>query len=125
MGVKLSRKSIAGLILLVFCSTFLTLYAQAAYHVSAFVGAGDGWLVWTSTPGGSFFPWPEEPGPFLALSRTYGTIDYFIYVYLVRSWALAVAVALLWIVTFAYTSKLLRVWARHSKPPKVSLIDRS
>jgi hypothetical protein len=114
-GVKFNRKSVAGLIPLVLCSTFLTLYAQAAYHVATFVGADDGWLVWISGPGGPFFPWPKEPGNFAAFTRTHGAIDYFIYVYLIRSWALAVVVAVLWIVTVAYVSKLLWARARNSK----------
>lgn len=114
-GVKFNRKSVAGLIPLVLCSIFLTLYAQAAYHVSVFVSAADGSLVWSRTPGGSFFPWPKEPGLWQVFSRTYGTIDYFIYVYLIRSWALAVMVALLWIATVAYASYLLMAWERDSR----------
>ncbi|MFX1487437.1 MAG: hypothetical protein ACFFBS_10160 [Promethearchaeota archaeon] len=63
---------------------------QTMYWISALIIAGHmfGGLYeayWGSTPGGSFFPWPTPPGPFMAICPA-GPWDRFFY-FLIRSWA--------------------------------------
>ena len=114
VGVRFSKKSLVGLIVLVFASTFLTFYTVAAYGVSRYVYVGEGTLDWTSSPAGSFFPWPTAPGMLTVLSRM-NEVDSFIYTYLIQSWVLAGTVALLWIAVSVWVLKLIRAQPRNDR----------
>lgn len=105
VNVRFSKRSTVGLIVLVFASTLLTLYAISAYNVSDHVYVGESTLDWTSAPSGSFLPWPRAPGMLTMLSRV-NEVDSFIYTYLIKSWVLAGAMALLWIATSVCILKL-------------------
>lgn len=112
VSVRFSKKSLAGLTVLVFASTFLTLYTVAAYGVSSYVYVGEGTLNWTSSPAGSFLPWPTAPGMLTVLSRM-NEIDSFIHTYMIKSWVLAGTVALLWIAVSVWVLKLTRAQPRN------------
>lgn len=112
VSVRFSKKSLVGLIVLVFASAFLTLYTVAAYGVSGYVYVGEGTLNWTSSPAGSFLPWPTAPGMLEVLSRM-NEVDSFIYTYLIKSWVLAGTVALLWIAVSVWVLKLIRARPRN------------
>lgn len=101
--MKSGGKSLVILILLVCVSAYSTLYTTNAYKVASHVTESPPELHWSSAPAGSFFPWPREPGMLEMLSEI-SEVDSFIYVYLIKSWALAAATFLFWIGVF------LQIW---------------
>lgn len=82
----------------------LTVYAWRAHAVASHVYEEDSEIYWQSSPAGSLFPWPAEPGPFMALS-TMSHSDVLIYQYLVKTWALLGVFVLLYVVTGIYAFK--------------------
>ena len=93
--MKLSKVSIAILTVSVLFSVLLTAFTLNAHYVASFIHEYNGKLMWSSTPGGSFLPWPKGPGMFMMFSSVNET-DSPIYLYLIRSGLLAIVTLLLW-----------------------------
>ena len=114
--LRLGKKSAILLTVSGFVLAYLTLYTVAAYNVARHVYEYEGIVFWRSAPGGSFFPWPREPGAGLALEGAGGVfmrvklneIDSFIYRYLIKSWVLLGLTILLWVGVSLYILKLVR-----------------
>jgi len=104
MGLRVDKKSGMLLVVLSLVLTYLTLYTANAYSIAPHVLDADT-PVWRSAPSGSFFPWPKRPGMLEILSEMNG-VDKFIYLYLIKSWALVGVTILLWIVMVLYVLRL-------------------
>ncbi len=86
-------------IVLTLCSAYLTAYTFKAYTVAtSHIMDWNEETWWRTTPSGSLFPWPKEPGMLEALSKL-NEVDLFIYKYLIKSSALVILSALIWIFT--------------------------
>ena len=95
------------LIVLTVFSTFLTVYAANAYSVARYAYDTGSEVGWRTTPPGSFLPWPRPSGPFMALSKM-NAVDLVVYLYLIKSYVLAGASALLWIITALSAYRLVK-----------------
>ena len=104
MGLRVDKKSGMLLVVLSLVLTYLTPYTASAYSITPHV-LDAGTPVWRSAPSGSFFPWPKSPGMLEILSEMNG-VDKFIYLYLIKSWALVGVTTLLWIVLVLYILRL-------------------
>ncbi len=97
-----------ALIVIVLCiaSAYLTLYTVKAHTITArhIIDNEEGETWWRTTPSGSLFPWPREPGVFQALSGI-SEVDLFIYRYLIKPWVLVGLSILMWIVAGLSISK--------------------
>jgi len=89
---------------LVVLSTYVTLYTVEAHNVARRALRLDNTACWRTTPPGSFFPWPREPGPAEALSKM-SHVDQFIFLYLIETKMLIVVFILLWILVAVYFVK--------------------
>jgi hypothetical protein len=104
MGLRVDKKSGMLLVVLSLVLTYLTPYTASAYSIAPHVLDADT-PVWASAPSGSFFPWPKRPGILEILSEMNG-VDKFIYLYLIKSWALVGVAILLWAVMILYILRL-------------------
>jgi len=107
----LHKKSVLILIVLCIVSAYLTLYTVEAHTVAArhiYENGWDGITSWRTSPSGSLFPWPKEPGMLEALSKI-DEVDLFIYRYLIKPWVLVGLSILMWIVTGLSMSKRVKV----------------
>ncbi len=101
------RKAFAIMVMLITISSFLSLYTINAHTIAGRHIAEGGLtyhIYWTSSPAGSLFPWPREPGPLEVLSGV-NEVDTFIYQYLIKSWVLVGLSILAWIGTGLFISK--------------------
>jgi len=105
--LRLDKKSATYLFVFGLIVVYITVYTVAAHSIARHAGEDDGKFYWRTTPAGSFFPWPREPGIFQALSEMHG-IDVFIYVFLIRSWLLFGVTILLWIIFWVVFLHILR-----------------
>jgi len=99
--MELHKKSGLILIVLGIISAYLTLYTTKAHTIAAqhiIEDAQGNAVSWRTTPSGSLFPWPKEPGMLQALSKI-DEVDLFIYRYLIKPWVLVGLSILMWIVT--------------------------
>jgi hypothetical protein len=80
----LRNKLTLVIIALILLSIYLSVYSVVAYDIAVghIYEDENGELWWITTPSGSLFPWPEEPGMLEALSSVHD-VDIFIYRYLV------------------------------------------
>ena len=67
--LRLDKKLATYLFIFGLALVYITVYAVAAHSVARHAGEHDGKFYWRTTPAGSFFPWPREPGMFQALSE--------------------------------------------------------
>jgi len=91
-------------------STCLTSYTFRAYTVASnniYEDPDSGAVAWRTGPSGSLFPWPTEPGMLEVLSGV-GEVDLFIYRYLIKDWALASLLGLVWILTVLFMLRAIR-----------------
>lgn len=95
-ALRSDQKLIVILFILVFVATYFTVYTVIAYKIAGHITESPPKIFWNSAPGGSFFPWPNEPGMLEMLSEM-NVVDSFIYVYLIKSWVLVGVVIVLWI----------------------------
>jgi len=114
--MELDKKSVSTAVVLILVSTYLTLYTVKAHTIVArhIYEDAEGKTWWRTTPGGSLFPWPKEPGMLEALSKM-NENDLFIYRYLIKSWVLVGASIAMWIGTGLYIFRLTRTnfkWLR-------------
>jgi hypothetical protein len=73
---------------LILFSLYLTAYAIIVYKVaSKYIIEFNSDLCWRTSPSGSLFPWPREPGMLQALSKV-NEIDKFIYYHLIKPFTL-------------------------------------
>jgi len=102
-----ARKRVA--IVIVFISTYLTLYTAMTYIMAMrhIYEDANGGIWWRTTPSGSLFPWPREPGMLQALSRV-DELDLFIHRYLVRSWILIGLSIMTWVGAGLYLHKVVK-----------------
>ena len=84
-------------ILLTLLSAYLTIYSYETYVVAnSKIIELNGEIWWRTTPSGSLFPWPKESGILQALSKV-NELDLLIYTYLIKSSALVILSAIMWI----------------------------
>ena len=101
MSVKgLSQKlQIVTTLALILFSSYLTAYTVTVYKVaSEHIIEFNGDLWWRTSPSGSLFPWPREPGMLQALSKV-DEVDKFIYHHFIKSFSLLISSLTAWIVT--------------------------
>jgi len=91
------KKSILIMLVLILVSAYLTLYTVTVHSLAAshIVEDSDGGVWWRTTPSGSLFLWPREPGMLQALSKM-NEADLFIYQYLIKPWVLVGVLILMW-----------------------------
>lgn len=95
--MKSSSKWILTAVVLGVISFYITLYTFEAHAIAGnYIIDWNGEKWWRSAPSGSLFPWPREPGMLMILSKV-NELDFFIYVYLIKSYTLVVLTALMWI----------------------------
>jgi len=118
--VGLHKKSVLILIVLCIISTYFTLYTVRAHTIVARYVYEDleGKTWWRTTPSGSLFPWPKEPGMLQALSKM-DEVDLFIYRSLIKPWVLVGLSISMWIVTGLFVSRMVKV---RKTPAVVSFI---
>jgi len=107
--MRSAKKKVTIAIVFVFISTYLTSYAAMA-HVTASRHIYEderGGIWWRTTPSGSLFPWPREPGMLQALSRV-DELDLFIHRYLIKSWILVGLSILTWAGAGLYLYKVVK-----------------
>ena len=87
-------------ILLLVVSIYLTAYTASAHMVSSNIVEDSGKAYWSSSPEGSFLPWPRKSGgneigipALIELNEA----DSFIYNYLIRTYLLSVVCIFLWL----------------------------
>jgi len=98
--MKLGNREVSAAVVFVFLSTYLTVYTAQAHTIAVrhiYEGL-DGKASWRTTPAGSLFPLPREPGMLQALSSM-NEVDSFIYRYLIKPWTLIRLLVLLWATT--------------------------
>jgi len=95
--LRLSKKQALTLVTLCLIAFYLTAYTVAVHSLAAryVYEEADGKTWWRTTPSGSLFPWPMEPGMLQALSRMSDS-DLLIYRYLIKSYVLLGLVVALW-----------------------------
>jgi len=107
--LRLDKKQALTLVTLCLISLYATAYtvavrSLAVRHVYEDAN-GNTW--WRTTPSGSLFPWPMEPGMLQALSRM-SDGDLLIYRYLIKSFVLLGLVVALWAGAGLYALKSAR-----------------
>ena len=99
---------IIAVVTLISFSAYLSAYTIVAHSIaSKHIIEFEGGLCWRTSPPGSLFPWPKEPGMLQALSNV-NALDAFIYAYLIRSMVLIGLSLLAWTATGIYALKLIR-----------------
>jgi len=101
-----SHQAFVLVIALTFFSSFLSLYTIRAHTIARHIGEGpdSNSIGWPSSPSGSLFPWPKEPGMCDMISTSNG-VDWFIYRYLIKTWGLAGLSILAWVGTGLFVLK--------------------
>jgi hypothetical protein len=93
--VKTTSRWLAAIILSAL-SAYLTAYTFETHNIVArHIIRWNGETWWRTSPSGSLFPWPKEPGMLEALSKV-DDVDLFIYLYLIEPWVLVVLSILMW-----------------------------
>jgi hypothetical protein len=115
------KKLVVITAILVFTSTFFTIYVINAHIIAANFIYQDpnGEIWWRTAPSGSLFPWPSESGMLQVLSNL-SEVDLFIYQYLIKSWVLVGLAILVWICNCVYFYKAVWVDLRKSSKSKNS-----
>jgi hypothetical protein len=106
MGLKTLWKAIV-LAALLLSSIVFTAYTISAYDVASHIHELFGRLMWSSIPGGSFFPWPTYPEIGLPALTPVNEVDVLFYQLFIKSWFLVGITVLLWTVTVAFCVILL------------------
>ena len=109
MSMRVDKKAISITTVLILISTYVTLYTVKAHNIAAshIYKDSEGKMWWRTTPCGSLFPWPKEPGMLQALSKV-DVIDLVIYTYLIKTWVLVGASILMWIGTGLFLFRVVR-----------------
>ena len=85
------------LAVLVSVALFVTAYTASAYYAASYVHEWEGRLMWSSMPGGSFYPWPHGPiGPQLYMTIQLNKLDAWYYTNVIQSGVLLYSALLLW-----------------------------
>ncbi len=107
----LHKKSVLILIILCIISAYLTLYTVKAHTIAArhiYEDAEGNAISWRTSPSGSLFPWPKEPGMLEVLSKM-DDVDLLIYRYLIKPLVLVGLSILIWIVTGSSMFKMVKI----------------
>jgi len=107
--LRLDKKQALTLATLCLISLYLTAYTVAGHSLAArhVYEDADGNTWWRTTPSGSLFPWPMEPGMLQALSRM-SDGDLLIYRYLIKSYVLIGLAVVFWAGVGLYALKSTR-----------------
>ena len=107
MGLKTLWKAIV-LVALFLITVVFTVYTISAHYVASHIHEIDGTLMWSSIPGGSFFPWPSYPEVGLLALTPVNEVDSSYYQSFIKSWILVGITVLLWIVTIVFCIALFK-----------------
>ena len=124
MGLKSLWKAIVLAALLLITLVF-TAYTISAYHVASHIHENDGTLMWSSIPGGSFFPWPSYPEIGLPALTPVNEVISSYYQLFIKSWILVGITVLLWTVTIVFCVILLFENRKHGILLKPSIRNKS
>ena len=105
--MKISKKELTILVALFSITAVFTAYTISAYSVASHVHELLGRLMWSSIPGGSFFPWPSYSEVGLPAFTPVSEVDSFYYQFFIESWMLGGIAVLLWAVTIVFCVVLL------------------
>ena len=100
--LKISKKELVILVALLLITVVFTAYTISAYHVANYIHEIDGTLMWSSIPGGSFFPWPSYPEIGLPALTPVNEVDGLFYQLFIKSWILVGITVLLWAIMIVF-----------------------
>jgi len=100
----------ALLICVIYTTAFTIKLYSIIHHI--YEDTKESQVYWRTSPPGTIFPWPTEPGPLEALSNM-SYIDTLAYKYLVKSQALILITAITYIATIYYIIMKLRSHFSH------------
>ena len=100
--LKISKKELVILVALLLITVVFTAYTISVYYVASHIHEIDGTLMWSSIPGGSFYPWPSYSEIGLPALTPVNEVDGLFYQLFIKSWILVGITVLLWAIMIVF-----------------------